>query len=180
MLTANEIVLLWLVLQAAATDLAIRKIPNALVAAGLLLALLLHARTGPPYAWLHGWLAGAATGFLLFLPLYLLRGMAAGDVKLMAMAGALAGPELALRIALASFVAGGVLGLLLMLASGRWRQGWRNLRAMLLPLLLRLGGMPLAPLPLAPGASVGGMPYGVAVAAGTLAAVLSPYCHAAV
>jgi prepilin peptidase CpaA len=50
---------------------------------------------------------------------------------------------------------------------------------MLWPLLLRLAGMPLAPVLLAPGQSVGGMPYGVAVALGTLGMVLPPHCHAA-
>jgi prepilin peptidase CpaA len=179
MLNASEVLLLYLVLQAAVTDLALRKIPNVLVLCGLLLALVVHALAGPPRDLLSGWLGGLLAGFFLFLPLYLLRGMAAGDVKLMAMVGAFAGPEQALQIALLSFLIGGVLGLVLMLASGRARQGWRNLRTMLWPLLLRLGGMPLAPVPLAPGQSVGGMPYGVAVALGTLGVVLSPHCHSA-
>jgi prepilin peptidase CpaA len=179
MLNASEVLLLWLVLQAAVTDLALRKIPNALILCGLLLALVLHAQAGPPRELLSCWLAGLLAGFFLFLPLYLLRGMAAGDVKLMAMVGAFSGPEQALQIALLSFLIGGVLGLVLMLTSGRARQGWRNLRGMLWPLLLRLAGMPLAPVLLAPGQSVGGMPYGVAVALGTLGMVLPPHCHAA-
>jgi prepilin peptidase CpaA len=180
MLTAIEVFLLWLVLQAAVTDLALRKIPNTLVLSGLLLALVLQGLAGPPQAMLWSWLAGALTGFFLFLPLYLLRGMAAGDVKLMAMVGAFAGPAQALDIALLSFAAGGVLGLLLMAASGQLRRGLANLGAMLYPLLLRMAGVPLMPVPLQPGQSVGGMPYGVAVAFGTLAVVLSPHCHAAV
>ena len=180
MLNASEVFLLWLVLQAAATDLVWRKIPNALVLSGLLLALVLRAVAGPPSALLSVWLAGMLVGFFLFLPLYLLRGMAAGDVKLMAMVGAFAGPARALDIALLSFAAGGVLGLLLMAASGQWRRGWSNLRVLLLPWLLRPGGMPLAPVPLPKNQSVGGMPYGVAVAAGTVGVVLSAHVQAAV
>jgi prepilin peptidase CpaA len=178
MWTATEVLLLWLVLQAAVTDLALRKIPNVLVLSGLLLALVLHGLAGPPWALLSQWLAGLLAGFFLFLPLYLLRGMAAGDVKLMAMVGAFTGPLQALDIALLSFAAGGVLGLLLMAASGQWRRGWANLRATLVPWLLRLAGVPLQPVPLLPGQSVGGMPYGVAVALGTLGVVLAPHCRA--
>ncbi len=58
--------------------------------------------------WALGWL----TGLLLFLPFYMLRGMAAGDVKLMAAVGAWLGSGMALRIALATFVLG---------AFGAWR-----------------------------------------------------------
>lgn len=162
-----EFALLWLVFQAAVTDLAVRKIPNVLVLAGLLLALALHCRLGPDGAWLSAWLAGALAGFFLFLPLYAAGGMAAGDVKLMAMAGAFAGPSLACGIAAASVLAGGALGLVLMALGGRWRQGLSNLRVLLTALALRLAGAPAPPLTLPQGASVGGMPYGVAIAAGT-------------
>ncbi|SFV10389.1 A24 family peptidase [Pseudoduganella namucuonensis] len=179
MLNAIEVVLLWLVIQAAVTDLAVRKIPNVLVLSGLLLALALHWRMGPPWATLSSWLAGGATGFLLFLPLYALRGMAAGDVKLMAMVGAFAGPAQALHIALLSIMAGGVLGLLMMAASGRLRQGLRNLATLLWPMLLRLAGVPAQPVPLPRGASVGGMPYAVAVAAGSALSILSGHFHTA-
>jgi prepilin peptidase CpaA len=65
-----EITLLCLVLQAAASDLAWRRIPNVLVLAGLLLALLLHWRLGGGGALLAQGLAGAGVGLLLFLPLY--------------------------------------------------------------------------------------------------------------
>jgi prepilin peptidase CpaA len=166
---ALEFALLWLVLQAAATDLAVRKIPNVLVLSGLLLALALHGRLGPDGAWLSAWLAGMLAGFFLFLPMYIGGGMAAGDVKLMAMVGAFAGPSLACDIAVASILAGGALGLALMAASGRWRQGLDNVRLLLTALMLRLAGVRM-PLPaMSGGASVGGMPYGVAVAAGTVA-----------
>jgi hypothetical protein len=65
-------------------------------------------------------------------------------------------------------MAGGVLGLVLMAARGRWRQGMRNLHGLLMALALRMAGAPAAPPVLPEGASVGGMPYAVAVAAGTV------------
>lgn len=159
--------LLWLVLQAAATDLAVRKIPNVLVLSGLLLALALHCRLGPDGAWWATWLAGMLAGCMLYLPMYAGGGMAAGDVKLMAMVGAFVGPSQAWDIALASILAGGVLGLMLLIVSGRWRQCWINIRLLLTALMLRQAGVRI-PLPaMAGGASVGGMPYGVAIAIGT-------------
>jgi len=136
-----EIILLCLVLQAAASDLAWRRIPNVLVAAGLLLALVLHWRLGGGAALLAQGLAGATVGLLLFLPFYVLGGMAAGDVKLAAMAGSFVGPWQALQLSLLSALAGGVLALC-WLQLARWR-----------------------------GVKVQGMPYAVAIAVGTLATV---------
>jgi hypothetical protein len=49
--------------------------------------------------------------------LYLLRGMAAGDVKLMAMVGAFAGPLPALQIGRAGGAGGGVIALLMLLCA---------------------------------------------------------------
>lgn len=168
MLNAIEVILICLVAQAALTDLALRKIPNVLILSGLLLALMLHLLAGPPWAPLSHWFAGVMAGFFLFLPLYLLHGMAAGDVKLMAMVGGFTGPGPALKIAALAYAIGGVLALALLLFSGRWRQGLRNLARLCQPLLLRLIGVPLLPVPLAPSASVGGIPYGVAVALATV------------
>jgi len=172
---ALQIVLVWLVLQAAATDLAIRRIPNVLVLAGLGLALALHWHAGPAGVLLSTWLAGMMAGFFLFLPLYLLRGMAAGDVKLMAMTGAFVGPAPALRIALLACLIGGVLAILIVMHNGRWRILWRNLVAMLTPLLLSLGGVPQVPVKLSRDASAGGIPYGVAIALGTVCVVVQPH-----
>ncbi len=158
-----ETVLLCCVALAAATDLAWRKIPNVLVLAGLGAALLLQA--GAPLAWL----GGALTGLLLFLPLYLLRGMAAGDVKLMAMVGAFTGAGPALLVGLATLLIGGLMALLIVVLRRRGHEALANVRALLSQSLLRAAGVPLAP---APPASVGGMPYGVAIALGTASLLL--------
>ncbi|MYM23078.1 prepilin peptidase [Duganella sp. FT135W] len=172
MFNAIEVILICLVAQAALTDLAIRKIPNVLILSGLMLALILHLLSGQPGAPVSQWLAGGFAGFFLFLPLYLLRGMAAGDVKLMAMVGAFAGPWQVLQIAALSVLAGGGMALLMLLFNGRWRDIAHNLKLICTPLLLRLLGMPLLPVPLPPKASVGGIPYGVAIALGTVAVVV--------
>jgi len=72
--------------------------------------------------------------------------------------------------ALATLV-GGLMGLLMLLFNGRWRDGWRNVVTICKPLLLRSLGMPLQAVPLAPDASVGGIPYGLAIALATIAMV---------
>ena len=168
-----ELILLWLLLQAAVTDLALRRIPNVLVLSGLLIAFSLYLYGGAPGAWLDTSAAGLATGFFLFLPLYLLRGMAAGDVKLMAMTGAFVGPAMALHIALLTCVIGGGLALLMLVFNGRWRILLHNLKSILSPLLWRCIGIPAQAMPLSREASAGGIPYGVAIALGTLAVVLN-------
>lgn len=102
---------------AAMTDLRSRRIPNALVASGLAASLMLHGFS-PAGQGLAFALLGALTGFALFLPMYLLKGMAAGDVKLMAAVGAFAGPATTVHIALAAFVVGGVLAIVLIIGKG--------------------------------------------------------------
>lgn len=169
---ALDIIVLWLVAQAAVTDLALRKIPNVLTVSGMLIACVLQAMNGTVAQWLSIWLAGLLAGFFLFLPLYLLRAMAAGDVKLMAMVGAFLGPLAAVHVALLAYLAGGVMALLMLLWSGRWRDAARNVAAVLKPGCARLLGVPLVPVPRTAIASVGGMPYGVAIALAT-AAVLA-------
>ncbi len=105
-----DLALIGLLLLACAFDLAKRKIPNRLLALGLLVALVLHLMSGTPSALLSSYLAGFGVGLLMFLPLYLLGGMAAGDVKLMATVGAFCGPLAAVEISLATYVAGGGAG----------------------------------------------------------------------
>lgn len=152
---------------AAAQDLRRRRIPNWLTFGAWLLALpvqcAMHGAVSGLFEWSGGWLAGLG----LLLPLYLMRGMAAGDVKLMAAVGAWLGAPMAVQIALVAFVIGGVWALVQTLAAGQWVPLLRNLRLMLAsagqirpqrdgtgdPAALR---------------SVGSIPYGVAIAIGTV------------
>lgn len=162
-----DLALIGLLLLASAFDLARRRIPNRLLAIGLLTALILHLSSGNPASLLTTYLAGFALGLLMFLPLYLLGGMAAGDVKLMAAVGAFLGPAMVFQASLATYCAGGVMALLIVLARGHGRAAFANIGALLHPLLLRFGGAPLAS-DKQPAPSVGGMPYAVAIALGTL------------
>lgn len=163
-----DLLLLVFVTAAAVSDLVRRKIPNRLVLAGIAVALMLHLWLSPQRLPLD-WLGGMATGFLLFLPLYVLRGMAAGDVKLIAMVGAFAGPWPVLQICFATFVLGGLMAVLMITYQGKWRACLGNLRQLLWPMIARMAGIPLAPAALGSAASVGNMPYGLAIALGCLA-----------
>ncbi len=160
-----DLALCALLLLASAFDLARRRIPNRLLAAGLLAALALHLASGHPAALLSTFLAGFALGLLMFLPLYLMGGMAAGDVKLMATVGAFVGPALVFQSSLATYCVGGLLALAIVLARGHGRAALANVGALLQPLLLRFGVVPLVRE--RPATSVGGMPYAVAIALGT-------------
>jgi prepilin peptidase CpaA len=165
-----ELSLLLLVTAAAINDLVSRRIPNRLLLVGWLLALPLHALSAAPATALLSSLGGAFVGLVLFLPLYLLRATAAGDVKLMATVGAFVGPAAALDIVGLAWFVGGVLGLLYAIKSGRLGPALRNAHALLLRLLAR-NGVPRADA--AVESSVGGMPYGVAIALGTIYMLVS-------
>jgi prepilin peptidase CpaA len=107
-----------LVLSAAVYDFRYRRIPNWLNLSGLILGFGLNVLSFQLYG-----VTKAAEGMLLasavYLPLYFLRGMGAGDVKLMAAVGALVGPRNWLEIFLATALMGGAAAGLLALIKGR-------------------------------------------------------------
>jgi prepilin peptidase CpaA len=160
-----------LVIAAASTDIQCRRIPNVLVAAGLVAALFVQC-------WLRGipagamaWLAGAAVGFGLFMPFYLLRGMAAGDVKLLAMVGAWIGPLLVFYVALATALTGGVWMLALTARRRQLKRVLVNVFVLVHP-AFRGGGIVGRGAQQGSIGSVGSVPYGVAIAAGTMVVLL--------
>jgi prepilin peptidase CpaA len=159
---------------AAANDLSTRRIPNRLLLCGMGGAMILHLSSAAPLSGVLFGLAGAVTGLLVFLPLYCLRGMAAGDVKFMATVGAFSAPMETLHIAVFSVCAGGVLALLIVIAQGRLGAALANVRGLLRPWLMRAAGLPAVAEPM-PGPSVGNMPYGVAIACGTAFVVARHY-----
>jgi prepilin peptidase CpaA len=169
-----DLLLLMLVLVAAANDLATRRIPNRLLLSGAVGALMLHLFGAAPAAHLWSGLGGMVTGLLLFLPLYCLRGMAAGDVKLLATVGFFRSPQEIAHIALWSVCAGGAMALLVVIVNGRLFAALANVRSLLRPLLMRLAGMGAEPEPM-PGPSVGSIPYGLAIATGTLFVMAGRY-----
>lgn len=94
------------------TDWHDHKIYNKLLAPALAAALILQAQ--------HGWagiktsLTGCVIGFGLLLIPYLLGGMGAGDVKLLAVIGAFGGVQFVIRSFLYGAVLGGVVSIVLL------------------------------------------------------------------
>lgn len=158
-----DTLLLLLVAAAAINDLASRRIPNLLLLSGFVAALALHSLSPEPGKALLACFGGAAAGLLIFLPLYIARGMAAGDVKMMATVGAFTGPLAALHIAVLAWCAGGVMALAIIIFRGRLRLALVRLWSLVRQLALRL---PVTRTEAQP--SAGSMPYGVAIAAGTI------------
>lgn len=95
-------------------DLRWNRIPNALCLFFLLIGFSIQIiHNGLSGIFLAG--AGAISGFLLFLPFYLLKGMAAGDVKMLASLGALLGPANTLYATGYTLIIGAALALLILL-----------------------------------------------------------------
>lgn len=101
-------VLFMLLIGAVFVDLRERRIPNALVLMGLAAGLAMAL-----WAWditqMLDFLAGVGLGLLAFLPLYLLRWVGAGDVKLLAVIGGFVGFPAVLWVVLFALLAGGML-----------------------------------------------------------------------
>lgn len=110
-------ILLAILIAAAVIDIRHHRLPNVLTVSAALLGISLQC-------WLQGWsgLLNGLTGFfaalLLFLPLYALRWMGAGDVKLMAAVGTFLGwPDSLLAVGLTTG-AGSIAALGLLAARG--------------------------------------------------------------
>jgi len=151
-------------------DIKTHRIPNYLTFA--------TALTGLAYALIfHGWAGlldgslGLVLGFgLLFLP-YLWGGMGAGDVKALAALGAWVGAERILFLFCYMGIAGGVIALGVLGWKGllweKMRQGWVTLWNLI---LCRPDGVALPPPPVQ---ETPGIPYGVAIALGMVALVVT-------
>lgn len=116
---------------AVAFDVRTRRIPNVLTfgaaAAGVLFGLVTAGTSGLTAA-LLAWGLGVA----LFFPFFALRGMGAGDVKLLAALAAWLGPVDTMYLALFASMAGGLAALIVAGASGYLGQALRNIWLMLM------------------------------------------------
>jgi prepilin peptidase CpaA len=107
-------------------DIRTRRIPNSLTFGAAAVAFSFFSATGGVTAFTVS-LAGWGIGLALFLPFFLLGGMGAGDVKLLAAVGAWLGPRQVIWSGLYGALAGGVLAVVLALGSGYLRDALRNL-----------------------------------------------------
>lgn len=125
MIDASSVAVIALGASATITDWASRRIPNALTFGAAAVAVAFAAATAGTSG--VGWsVAGWAVGLLLFLPLFALRAMGGGDVKLLAAFGAWLGPALVPWVAVYGAIAGGVLAVPLLVLRGRLGETLRN------------------------------------------------------
>ena len=117
-------------LAACVTDLRTRRVPNVLTLGAAGAAMAYHAATNGSYGLLAAVL-GWGVGLLVFLPLFALRGIGGGDVKLLAALGAWLGPSMVLWVAAFAALAGGVFALVVSAMHGYTRQAFTNVWGLL-------------------------------------------------
>jgi prepilin peptidase CpaA len=175
LVTDPRIVVLFCLLgYAVVSDVRSHRIPNRLVLSGLAFGFIYSAFV--PFWGQHGFLwslGGAAIGFGVLFPLWLLRMMGAGDVKLMAMVGSLLGVDAVPAALAATLIAGAVFSLGFAARHGKLRQMLGNVGR-----ILRIGSVAVAtgaPVGMAASGweSVGKLAFAVPIATGTIGAVLA-------
>ncbi len=152
-------------LAACLTDLRTRRIPNVLTFGAALCACVYHLATGG-WPGLGSAAAGWAVGLLLFLPLFALRGMGGGDVKLLAALGAWLGPGLTVWLALFSAIAGGPIAIVVALSRGYLGRAFQNVWGLLM--FWRVAGIQPHPALTLDSPGAPRLPYAVPIAAGLL------------
>jgi prepilin peptidase CpaA len=121
------IVVLLAVSVAAITDVWKFMVHNVLTIPLLLSGLVYHGIVGG-WEGFMGSVLGSLCGFAILIAFYVLGGMGAGDVKLLAALGAWLGVPLTVYLFLVSALAAGIYALALILIYGRPGETWRNLQ----------------------------------------------------
>lgn len=113
-----NIILIIILIICIITDIKERKIYNKVIFPSLLLAFLSHFFLG---GWqsLYTSFIGFLFGFGLLLIPYFLGGIGAGDVKLLALIGALKGPSFVFYTSLYMAIAGGIIALIILILQRR-------------------------------------------------------------
>ncbi|MCS6953295.1 MAG: A24 family peptidase [Bryobacterales bacterium] len=126
----HQVLLAATVLVAGVYDLRYRRIPNWLTLSALLFGVALNASR---FGWsgLQSAAAGLGLAVVIYFPMYLVRGMGAGDVKLMAALGSIVGPAHWFTIFLISSILGALCAVALLAWKGRLRRTLQNVGFML-------------------------------------------------
>ena len=151
-----------------AADIRTRRIPNVLTGPAIVAGLALNAA-------LFGWsgfgasLAGFAVAVAILLGPFALGGIGAGDVKMMAAAGALLGPRLVLSSLLLGMLLGGLVAAIQLARRSRLREKLAATGRMFLNAALARSIDPLRVSMSDAGAVV--LPYSLPLGAGTVGAI---------
>lgn len=166
--------LVMLLVTAAVIDCRTLRIPNWLTLGGMVAGLAFGTALGKtPYAGLLISLGGLAVGMGVLLPLYAIRVMGAGDVKLMGAAGAFLGVPGTLNALLFTAIAGGIAAIAVALHRRAFRRMTSNLSQAAVQMLVfaTVGGQ--RPGDAIAAHSVGKLPFGICICAGTFAYVIA-------
>jgi prepilin peptidase CpaA len=154
---------------AGVTDFRDRRIPNWLTVSSLFLGIALNTILGH-WRGLKLSLIGAGLSLGILLPFVLLRGLGAGDWKLMGALGAILGPA-AWVVLLGTTLIAGVMAVIQVLTKRRVRQTLSNVWLLIkVAMFFGLRGRPAITLD-SPGAT--GLPFGIAAAFATTACFLT-------
>jgi prepilin peptidase CpaA len=164
----KHVVVLLIAFVACITDLRTRRIPNVLTfgaaAAGLAFHTLFPQGDGFVGAGL-----GLVVGVVVFFIPFALGGLGGGDVKLLGALGAWLGVSEVVWLALYTGVAGGVMAIVVSLATGYLRQALSNV--MLLFMHWRVAGLRALPEITLEGSKGPRLAYAVPIFAGTVVAI---------
>jgi prepilin peptidase CpaA len=168
------VALVTLLVIASVSDFSCFKIPNWLTVGGMTFGLIYN--TVVPFSTKLGFfwaLGGLFIGFLTLLPLYALRTLGAGDVKLMAMIGAFLGVTDTVNAIIFSLLAGGIAALGFALFNKVMFRMLGNVKNITqLMMMSAIGGFrPEARI--GNSESVGKLPYGVCISVGTMVSIVA-------
>lgn len=163
-------VLVALLLVAAVVDYRSYRIPNVLTVSGMVLGLASTSLLADSLlSGLLAGLGGIAVGMFVLLPLYAIRALGAGDVKLMGAVGAFLGVPGTLSAMAFVAVTGGIAAIAFALYRKAFRRMAGNLGQAAVQMLVfaAVGGQ--KPGDALAAHSVGKLPYGTCICAGTIA-----------
>lgn len=169
--TVSLIILVGLLLLAAYRDICEYRISNKLILLGLIAGISVNVILPQEIGGLGFQLsiAGASVGLLIFLPMYFIRAMGAGDIKLMAMVGTFVGPMPMVQITLFISMAGGLLALIVLFSKSKLAKFIHSYKFMLFrnQLSTTVGNLDTISTSKVFSKTKARLPYGVAIAAGT-------------
>jgi prepilin peptidase CpaA len=165
-----------LLFKASMEDINNRRISNKLVLSGVLIGLLLNLllpvglgfnSLAPGGLGALKSFQGLGLGLIVLLPMYFLKVMGAGDVKLMAMVGSFVGPSDLVGVLCATLIVGGLIACFVAFSSRNFKRLLQNLKFILIGSMVKIsdGRLPsISELPI----SVGSLPYAVSISMGTI------------
>jgi prepilin peptidase CpaA len=167
-MSLTHVIIVVVALAGSLCDVRTRRIPNYITfgaaAVGFAYAFATSGWLGLGMS-MAGWLVGCA----LFLPLFFLRGLGAGDVKFLAAFGAWFGPAELFSVFFYTALAGGLMALVLVFARGYFQTAFQNIWLLLCH--WRVAGLKPHPEVTLDNPRAPRLPYGVAIAAGAITTI---------